>query len=73
MGKILMTLAPAQAIFISKWMLGEYHRMVEAGILDGRHVELLDGEIVGLPPEGEPHAHLSSDASDALGHTEIKT
>jgi Uma2 family endonuclease len=35
----------------------EYHRMIEAGILDeDEHVELLEGVIVEMSPHGGPHA-----------------
>jgi len=61
-----MTLATPQAITVSKWTVAEYHRMVHVGILDDRHVELLQGAIVEMPPEGKPHAHLSTDAADYL-------
>ncbi|MBW4419549.1 MAG: Uma2 family endonuclease [Myxacorys californica WJT36-NPBG1] len=50
----------------AKWTLDEYHRMVDAGILDDRHVELLRGEIVEMPPEGAPHAYCNSEASEYL-------
>lgn len=33
--------------------------MIEAGILDDRQVELLNGEIVEMSPESISHAHLS--------------
>ena len=59
-----MTPATSSAIIISKWTIDEYHQMIDAGILNDRHVELLNGEIIEMPPEGEPHAHLSSDAAD---------
>lgn len=36
--------------------------MIAAGILDNRRVELLKGEIVEVPPEGEPRAYFSSEA-----------
>jgi len=39
----------------AKWTLEEYHRMIEAGILDARKVELLNGEIIEMSPEGTPH------------------
>ena len=32
-----------------------YHQMVEVGILNDRHVELLDGEIVEMSPETPIH------------------
>ena len=46
--------------------INEYHQMVNAGILDDRPVELLNGEIVEMSPEGTPHAYLSSNTADYL-------
>ncbi|NJR63216.1 MAG: Uma2 family endonuclease [Cyanobacteria bacterium CRU_2_1] len=40
---------------LAKWSVEEYHRMVEAGILHGRYVELLAGEIVEMSPETPIH------------------
>lgn len=40
--------------------------MIAAGILAGRHVELLDGEIVEMAPEGESHAYSSDEAGEYL-------
>jgi Uma2 family endonuclease len=45
----------------AKWTLEQYHRMIEAGILDDQPVELLNGEIIVMPSEGEPHAYYSTD------------
>ncbi len=50
----------------AKWTIDEYHRMIAAGILDNRRVELLKGEIVEMSPEGEPHAYFSSEAGEYL-------
>ena len=50
----------------AKWTLEEYHRMVEAGLFEGRAVEFLYGEIVEMSPEGAPHAAASSDAGEYL-------
>lgn len=50
------------SVLIAKWTLDEYHQMIEAGILDDRRVELLRGEIIEMPPEGEPHAFGSNEA-----------
>ncbi len=54
------------AVTTAKWALEDYHRMVEAGLIEGRAVELLRGEIVEMSPEGPPHAATSSDAGDYL-------
>lgn len=43
-------------ITTAKWTIAEYHQLVETGILDDRQVELLEGIIVDMPPEGLPHA-----------------
>lgn len=40
---------------LAKWSVNDYHRMVEAGILCSRHVELLLGEIVEMSPETPIH------------------
>lgn len=49
-----------------KWTVDDYHRMIEAGILDERNVELLDGKICLMPPEGAPHARRSGSLADKL-------
>jgi Uma2 family endonuclease len=53
-------------VTLVKWTVDEYHRMIAAGILDKRGVELLKGEIVEMSPEGEPHAYFSSEAGEYL-------
>ena len=40
--------------------------MIEVGLLYGRQVELLNGEVVEMPPEEPLHAQLSTDAADYL-------
>lgn len=50
----------------AKWTLDEYHRMLEAGVLDDRQVELLKGEIIEMAPEGKPHAFYSDEAGEYL-------
>lgn len=49
-----------------KWTIDEYHRLVNAGFLDDKHVELLNGVIVDMAPEGKPHAAYSQDFGDYL-------
>jgi Uma2 family endonuclease len=58
--------AIAMAVTTAKWTIDDYHRMIAAGILDDRRVELLKGEIVEMPPEGQPHAYFSSEAGEYL-------
>ena len=54
------------ALMTKTWTLAEYHQVVDAGVLDGQPVELLNGEIVVMSPEGEPHASISTDAGEYL-------
>ncbi|MEG4442828.1 Uma2 family endonuclease [Microcoleus sp. AT9_B5] len=35
---------------LAKWSVGDYHRMIEAGILRDRRVELLAGEVCQMSP-----------------------
>jgi Uma2 family endonuclease len=59
------------ALTLAKWTLDEYHRMIAAGMLSERHVELLKQKIVEMPPEGPSHASGSTSTreylSDLLG------
>ena len=54
------------AVTTAKWTIDEYHQMIAAGILDNRCVELLQGEIIEMSPEGKPHAYFSSNAGEYL-------
>jgi Uma2 family endonuclease len=49
-----------------RWTVDRYHRAVKAGVFDGQPLELLDGELIEMAPEGIPHAGLSSDGADYL-------
>ena len=60
------TVKRMNTITTAKWTINDYHRMVEAGILIDRHVELLEGEIIEMSPEGEPHAYCSDEAGEYL-------
>lgn len=51
---------------IAKWSLEDYHRMLDVGLLTERHVELLNGEIIDMAPEGAEHAQLTTDTADYL-------
>ena len=50
-----------------RWTRQEYDRMIEAGVLtpDDR-VELIDGEILAMTPQGSPHATAVLLVQDAL-------
>lgn len=54
------------ALTTLKWTVDEYHHLINAGFLDDKHVELLNGEIIEIVPEGIPHANLSSETGDYL-------
>ncbi|MBU7585203.1 MAG: Uma2 family endonuclease [Nostoc sp. TH1S01] len=54
------------SVIVAKWTIDEYHRMIEVGILSDRKVELLQGEIVEMSPESEPHAYSSDEAGEYL-------
>ncbi len=53
-------------VTVAKWSIEDYHRMIAAGILDNRRVELLHGEVVEMAPEGETHAYSSDEAGEYL-------
>lgn len=44
---------------LAKWTIEDYHQMIEAGILEGRKVELLAGEIIEMSPEKPIHYYTS--------------
>lgn len=54
-------------LFLKRWTVDDYHRMISAGILtpDDR-VELLDGQIVEMAPQDPPHASRIDDGGDYL-------
>jgi Uma2 family endonuclease len=47
-------------VTIARWTLADYHSMVRAGLFEGRPIELLNGLIVEMPPEGPEHADAST-------------
>ena len=51
---------------VARWTIADYHAMIETGLLANRHVELLNGLIVEMPPEGPDHADTSTDALERL-------
>lgn len=52
---------------VRRWTRQEYERMAETGILvPDERVELLDGEIIRMTPQGARHARAICAAEDAL-------
>lgn len=49
-----------------KWSVEEYHLMIESGLLAGKSVELLNGEIIEMSPEGEKHSYTTDDVAELL-------
>ena len=49
------------------WTVEEYHRMIEAGILnEDDNIELLDGRIVEMSPQTPLHAGTTQRSSDYI-------
>ncbi|MDJ0580658.1 Uma2 family endonuclease [Crocosphaera sp.] len=44
---------------LMKWTIEDYHRMIEAGIINNHHVELISGEIIEMSPEETFHRFLN--------------
>jgi Uma2 family endonuclease len=53
-------------VTLYKWTLDRYHAAIEAGVFEDQSVELLQGDIVVMPPEREPHACYSSEGAEYL-------
>jgi Uma2 family endonuclease len=50
-----------------RYTVGDYYRMAEAGILhEDSRVELIEGEVVDMPPIGSPHAGLVNKLSHLI-------
>ena len=49
-----------------KWSVDDYHQMIEWGLLVGKPVELLEGAIVEMGPEGIPYSYTCQSVSDYL-------
>lgn len=42
-----------------KWSIEEWHDLVNSGVLAGKRIELLEGEIIAMSPEGVPHRNTN--------------
>ena len=47
-----------------RWSIQDYHCMIDAGLFVNRQVELLNGLVLEMAPEGPEHADLSTDADE---------
>ncbi|NJM45996.1 MAG: Uma2 family endonuclease [Alkalinema sp. RU_4_3] len=51
-----------------RWTIDQYHQAVNAGVFEGQHIELLNGELVTMPSEGEVHAGRGDGIGTYLRH-----
>jgi Uma2 family endonuclease len=52
---------------IALFLIDDYHRMIEMGILARRRVELIEGVILEMPLEGSEHTYLGEAFAVLLG------
>lgn len=43
-----------------KWSVEEWHELVDSGLLEGKPIELLEGEIIEMSPEGVEHSYTNN-------------
>jgi Uma2 family endonuclease len=43
-------------VSVFKWSIADWHELIESGVLAERRVELLEGEIIEISPEGAMHS-----------------
>ncbi|MEM8778148.1 MAG: Uma2 family endonuclease [Cyanobacteria bacterium P01_G01_bin.49] len=51
---------------IAKFSVENYHQMIDTGLLVNRRVELIDGLIVEMSPEGTEHTYFSENLAKKL-------
>ncbi len=49
-----------------KWQIEQWHELVNSGVLDGLPIELLEGDIVEMSPEGIEHSATNRAINDYL-------
>jgi Uma2 family endonuclease len=55
------------AVELRRWTVAEYHRLIETEILTASdRVELINGEIIRMSPQGPPHASTTQQSDEAL-------
>jgi len=53
-------------VTLLKWTVQDYHHLIDQGLLAGKNVELLDGNLVTMPPEGPLHSYTNRTSVDYL-------
>ena len=53
-------------ITLAKWSVEDYHQMIAAGVLSERCVELLEGQIIEMAPEGPLHRKINDSIAEYL-------
>ena len=43
-----------------KWSIEEWHELVDSGLLEGKPVEFLEGEVIEVSPEGIEHSYTNT-------------
>jgi Uma2 family endonuclease len=51
---------------LMKWSLEDYHNLIDNGVLANKNVELLEGELVEMPPESPLHTYITVNSSNYL-------
>ncbi|MBE9078330.1 Uma2 family endonuclease [Romeria aff. gracilis LEGE 07310] len=51
---------------LAKWTVDDYHRLIDSGILSQRRVELLQGDLIEMAPEGPGHAYTTESGTSYL-------
>jgi Uma2 family endonuclease len=51
---------------LAKWSVDDYHLMIDSGVLNNRSVELLEGEIIEMSPEGPLHRFTNDAVAEYL-------
>jgi Uma2 family endonuclease len=51
---------------LMKWSLQDYHDLINNGLLADKNVELLEGELVEMPPESPLHSYITRTGTQYL-------
>lgn len=49
-----------------KWSIQDWHQLIDSGVLEDKKIELLQGDIINMSPEGIPHSGTSKSVSSYL-------